>query len=103
MNLKKILKSDFDINFPISGGAGNSKEHPIIIHKQIPNDYTSVEYGILRCIGIGRGIEWKVIQQTLLYYNDKKLDQLKIETKKTSKSDVITQIENYYFDITECF
>lgn len=51
MNLKEILKNDFNIDFLISGGTGNSKENPIIIHKQIPNDYTSVEYDILRCIG----------------------------------------------------
>ncbi len=103
MELKQLLKDDFKIDFPISGGMGNSRDNPIIIHRQVPNDYTSVEYGILRCLGKGRGIEWKVIQQSLLSHNGRKLDQLKIETKETTENEVITQIENYYFDITECY
>ena len=103
MDLRQLIKSDFDIDFPISGGTGNSHDNPIVIHKQVPNDYVSVEYGILRCLGIGRRIEWKVIQQSLIEHDGRKFDQLKIETKETTESEVVTQIENYYFDITECF
>ena len=44
MDLRQLLKADFDIDFPISGGTGNSRDNPIVIHKQVPNDYTSVEY-----------------------------------------------------------
>jgi len=103
MDLRELLKADFDIDFPISGGTGNSLDNPIVIHKQVPNDYTSVEYGILRCLGIGRRIEWKMIRQSIFEYNGRTLDQLKIETKETAESEIVTQIENYYFDITECF
>jgi len=103
MDLRQLLKADFDIDFPISGGTGNSRDNPIVIHRQVPNDYTSVEYGILRCLGIGRRMEWKVIQQSIIEHNGRTLDQLKIETKETTESEVVTQIENYYFDITECF
>ncbi len=103
MELKQLLQADFDIDFPISGGMGNSRTDPIIIHRQVPNDYTSVEYGILRCLGIGRRIEWKMIQQSVFDHNERTLDQLKIETKETTDAEVIIQIENYYFDITECY
>jgi hypothetical protein len=101
--LKEITKRFFDLDLPISGGFGNSIEIPIIIHKTIPNDYVSIEYTLLRTIGIGRGIEWKMIQQSLLTHNDRMIDQLKIETKEITETEIITQIENYYFDITECF
>ncbi|MFC1591343.1 hypothetical protein ACFL43_02345 [Thermodesulfobacteriota bacterium] len=101
-NLGKLLKSDFDIDFPISGGSGNSRDNPIVIHKVEPNDYTSVEYGVLRCLGIGRGIEWNTINQSVLHEDGRTLDQIKIETKETTEKEVITKIENYYFDITEC-
>ena len=102
MDLRKLLHQDFDIDFPISGGIGNSRDTPIIIHRRVPNDYTSVEYAILKCLGIGRGIEWKLLQQALLQHNGRTLDQIKIETRETTEDEIITQIENYYFDITEC-
>ena len=103
INLRELLKTDFGIDFPISGGTGNSRDSPIIIHHQNPNDYVGVEYGILRCLGIGRRIEWKLIQQSLLNFDGRKIEQMKIETKQSIETDIITQVENYYFDITECF
>jgi hypothetical protein len=102
MNLKELLDRDFDMDLPISGGTGQSRDNPIIIHRRIPNDYTSVEYDILRCLGIGRGIEWKVLQQALLSHNGRSIDQLKIETIESRDDEIITQVENYYFDVTEC-
>ena len=29
-------------------------------------------------------------------------DKVKIETEQTTEKEIITQTENYYFDITEC-
>jgi hypothetical protein len=103
MNLRKLLKADFEIDFPITGGTGNSIDNPIIVHKKEPNDYTSVEYGILRCLGAGRGIEWKFVKQELISLDDKRFDKISIEIKELTDTEVITTIENYYFDITECF
>jgi hypothetical protein len=103
MNLRKLLKADFDIDFPISGGTGNSIDNPIIIQRAKPNDYTSVEYGILKCLGVGRGIEWKLSKQELIHQNEKRFDKISIEIKEMTDTEVITTIENYYFDITECF
>lgn len=102
MNLKALLKQDFDIDFPISGGTGDSRDNPIVIHRVEPNDYVSVEYGILRCLGMGRRIEWELVQQEVIHYGGKTLDQMKIRTKETTLSEIITQVENYYFDITKC-
>lgn len=102
MELRKILRDDFDIDFPISGGTGSSIDNPIVIHRQEPNDYTFVEYGVLRCLGVGRGIEWKLVRQGVMHHNGRTLDQLKIETKEVTETEIITQVENYYFDITEC-
>lgn len=102
MNLRKLLKDDFGIDFPISGGTGNSRDDAITIHREVPNDYTSVEYRILRCLGFGRGIEWEVIQQAVMHHKGRTLDQLKVQTKETTEDEIITQVENYYFDISEC-
>ena len=53
-------------------------------------------------IGIGRGIELEMIEQQFFTHNSRKIDKIKIETKQMTTSEIITQIENYYFDITEC-
>lgn len=103
VSLRDLFKADFGIDFPISGGSGNSRDTPIVIHHQVPNDYVGVENGVLRCLGIGRRIEWTLLQQSLIEHNGQKLDQLKIETKQTTPTGIITQVENYYFDVTECF
>lgn len=63
--------------------------------------YVAVEYTVLRCLGAGRGIDWKVIGQVLMSYNGRDLDQIKIETVETTETQIITQTENYYFDVTD--
>ena len=103
MNLKDLLLQDFGADLPISGGLGNSRDSPIVVHKATPNDYGQTEYIVLQCLGLGLGIEWNLLQQSLLSHNDRKIDQIKIETTEVTGEEVVTQIENFYFDITECF
>lgn len=103
MTLRELLKLDFGVDLSISGGFGNSIDNPIIIHRTDINDYVGTEYFILKCLGNGRKIEWKVINQELISQNNKKVDKIKIETKQTTEFEIITQIENYYFDISDCF
>lgn len=103
MTLKELLKLDFGVDLPISGGFGNSIDNPIIIHRTGINDYVGTEHFILNCLGKGRKIKWKVIIQELINHNNKKVDKIKIETIETTEFEIITQIENYYFDISDCF
>jgi hypothetical protein len=103
MTLKDLLEKDFGVELPISGGFGNLIDNPVIIHKEGINDYVWTEHFILQCIGKGRGIEWRILEQGLLSYNNKRIDKIKIETRLLTKNEIITQIENYYFDITDCF
>jgi hypothetical protein len=104
LNLRELLKQDFGFDFPISGGSGNSIDNTIVFEKAESNyDYVGYEYKILECLGRGRRIEWKRISQTLLNHDNRKIDKIKIETKETTDTEIITQIENYYFDITQCF
>ena len=103
MTLKDLLEKDFKVDLPISGGFGNSIDNAIIIHRDEINDYVGTEYFILKCLGTGRRIEWKILGQELLMIDIKKIDKIKIETKQLTESEIITQIENYYFDITDCF
>ena len=93
---------DFDIDLPISGGAGSSRDDAIVIQRATPNNYLGVQSAVLNCMGIGRGIEWKMLQQATLDHEGRTLDQIKIETTKYTATAIITQVENYYFDISEC-
>lgn len=102
MNLRELLKSDFGVDFPISGGTGNSRDDPIVVHRTHPNDYVGVEYGVIRFLCEGRGVTCNLVQQALILHNGRNIDQLKIETKEVTDTEIITQTENYYFDITEC-
>lgn len=102
MNLRELLKKDFQIDFPISGSTANSQDSPIVIHKHDHHDYASVEHGILRCIGFARGVEWEILERRSVEHDGKYLDQLTLETKRTTETEIITQLESYYFDISEC-
>ena len=104
LSFKEVIKQYFDVELPIKGGGnGRTIESAIIIEKQFPNnDYTSVEFYILKLLGIGRNLEWRTIQQTLMHFESKKIDEIKIEIKRKKENEVETSIESYYFDITEC-
>jgi hypothetical protein len=66
MNIRDLIKNDFDVDLPIKGGTGNSIDDPVLIEWASPiNDYVGTEYAFLKYIGIGRGIEWKKIKQQL--------------------------------------
>ena len=102
ISIRELIKEDFGVDLPISG-KGNSIDNPIVIHSGETNDYTGVEYAVLKYLGIGRRIKWKIIRQELLSHNGRMIDKIKIETVQTTETQIITQIENYYFDITEFY
>ena len=102
MNLRKLLLDDFGVDLPIKGGMGNSIDNPIIIVKEGNNDYVGTEFAVLRYLGIGRGIEWKTLRQELLTHHSRQIDKVKIETTQITEEQIINQVENFYFDITDC-
>jgi len=99
MKLRKILFDAFSIDFPISGGFGASVDTPIALDENDARDYVGTEYAVLKYIAIIRGVNWKRVGQALLIHNDRYIDKIKIETVQTTEEGVITQIEDYYFDI----
>jgi hypothetical protein len=101
ISLRKLINEDFGIDLPIKGSTGNSIENPVIIEWTPNDDFVSVEFAYLRCIGMARGIEWKFISQKQMNHDGKKIDRLTIKTRQFGLSEIITQQENYYFDITD--
>ena len=104
MNIREQIKKDFGVDLPIKGGIGNSIDNPIILEKQNQvYDFVATEYAYLKFLGIGRGIIWQPIKQKMILHNDRRIDKITIKTVETTDEEIVTQIENYYFDITECW
>jgi len=87
-----------DLN--ISGGNGQYRENPIIIMDEDPDVSSLTEMRVLRGIGIARGILWKILNRQIIKTVGSTILQTKIETIEVTKDEVITQTENYYFDVT---
>jgi hypothetical protein len=102
LSLQQTLKDEFGIDFPTSGGWGGSREQPVIVHRRTPNNYVAVEHQLLRCICQGRGVRAKFLQSSLFEHEGRMLERMKIETQRDTETQTITQVENYYFDLTEC-
>ncbi len=103
MELKELLKKDFGVELPISGGFGNSILNSIIIHKIDRNDKVEIEHFVLQCLGQGRGVEWEILGVETVRFEDRTIDKVKIKTRELTENEIITQTENFYFDITEYF
>ena len=101
--IRELLIRDFNLELPISGGTGDSKDTAIIIHRAACQDYVKMEYQILYCICKNRGMAFEKIGQELHKHHDRYLDKINIETTRQTETQTITQVENYYFDVTECF
>ena len=99
MNLKDLLKRDFGYDLKISGGFGQSRADLIVVVASHPADASLTEMLVLRGIGKGRGILWRTLERTQLKHEGMSLEQVKIETKAVSDTEIITQRENYYFDV----
>lgn len=102
MTLKELFFQQFNVDLPISGDVGDSMETPIIIHREGINDYVGVESAILKYFMLVHGVEWKRHGQTLIEYRGRQIDQIKVEVRKESGDRIVSFIDKFYFDITEC-
>lgn len=99
MSLRDLLKRDFGYDLKISGGVGQSRSDSIVVSASDPADAAVTEMLVLRGIGKGRGILWRSLARTPLKHEGMSLEQVKVETKAVSDAEIITQRENYYFDV----
>lgn len=97
INLREMLKRDFGLELMISGGFGQSHQEPIVIDNSEPFDASLTEMHVLRAIGKGRKILWRTLARTPM--DNYRLEKFNIETKDVNPNEVITQRENYYFDV----
>ena len=95
LSLKEIIKKEFNIVMPISGGDGSSIAEAIKIDKSY-SDWSNVEYTLLKLINQLLGRKWKLAKQSTIQKNGKFFDQMKLKVTGDKKNYC-----NYYFDITD--
>ena len=97
--IKALLHKDFGLDLNISGGSGQSISDPIEINADKADRAAHTELLVLRGLGQGRKILWRSISaQVLDGENSKRIIQRKLETKEVTSAQIISQIENYYFE-----
>lgn len=102
MTLKAMLQQDFGIDLPISGGSGRTLDNPIIMERRGINDYVGTERMLLTYLMKKREVEWIWKKQAFLMHGDRKLDEITIQTMDITTEGATVQLEQYYFDITDC-
>jgi hypothetical protein len=97
MSIKQLLFDDFGYDLNIAGGSGQSADDPIHVLSETEQDAYQTQYMVLRGIGRGRKVIWRTLEINRTSKETSQLLQYKIETQDVSDSEIITQIENYYF------
>ena len=100
LTIKSLLKKDFGLDVNISGGSGKSQADPIVLLDTDPSSARLTQMSVLRGLGKGRGVLWRTLSRSFVSNEGSLVEQVKIETKEVTADQVITQTENYYFDVT---
>ncbi|MGA3086329.1 MAG: hypothetical protein ABSE95_16290 [Thermodesulfobacteriota bacterium] len=98
--LNKIFGVEVDL--PIAGGFGNSIDEPVFIESKTGGNYRQVEGDYLNYICMCRHMKWELVQHDLISVGERRIEKVKIKTQDTTSKKIITKVEDYYFDITDC-
>lgn len=96
-----MLKRDFNLELNIADGFGQTRDDPITILDSNTTDASMTKMQVLKGLGMGRGILWRSIATNHFYNNQISVEQIQIETKEITESEIITQEENYYFNVSK--
>lgn len=98
-SIHDLIQKEFDIDLPISSGAGLSVTDPIVM--EIDMDYVQNEFEALKFMGYLRSIKWKQIKQRLLNTDDRYIDCLTINVTDLMDCASDSWSEEYFFDVTD--
>jgi hypothetical protein len=93
--LHDLLLEDFGLDLPIYGGTG-TKASPVVITSPTLQEAVDVQIQVLRCLGMGRRVAWRVIEQEVVQSADRTV-RVGIETIQFTEQEVVIQREGHYF------
>lgn len=94
-----MLKRDFNFDLNIDGGFGQTRDDPVVVLDTNPTDASMTQMQVLKGLGMGRGILWRILGRNSLDVGQANIEQIEIETIELTESEIITQQESYYFDV----
>jgi hypothetical protein len=99
MTLREQIKRDFGLDLPIGSGSASSRDDPLVILASDPHDVALTEVLLLRCFGEVFDKLWRVRARVAIE-GRRKVEQVKVETKQLTATEVITEESNHYFDVS---
>lgn len=99
ISLRDLLLRDWGADLPIRGGYGQSRQDPIIVTATDPKTVAVTQMSTIRGIARGRGAYWRTLARAPLGNEWPNIEQFKIETVELTSAEIITQTENYYFEV----
>jgi len=100
ITLHDLLLRDWGTELPIRGGYGQACEDPIVVTTPDAESTALTQVLVLRGLGRGRGIFWRTVTHALLGDQWPGIERFKIETIELTDKEIVTQTENYYFDVS---
>ncbi len=95
VNLHDLLFEDFGVDLPIRGGAGE-KTSPVIVSAPTLQAFVDVQMEVLRCIGLGRRVAWRLLEQEVLHSTERTV-RAHIETIQFTELEIVTHRLGYHF------
>ena len=102
MNPKKNLWLKYHLNFPITGGNGESKENAIVILLE-NNLGILLEKDIIAYLYCGGEYNFKLIEQLYREDNGQNLDILKVKLPNGAIKEIFFEISNFFGKSMEYF
>jgi hypothetical protein len=98
--LREQIKRDFGLDLPIGSGSASSRDNPLVILASDPHDVALTEMPLLRCFGDVFEKLWRVRARVAMEGRWRNVEQVKVETKQLTSTEVVTEETNYYFDVS---
>jgi hypothetical protein len=97
---REQIMRDFGLDLPIGSGSGSSREDPLVILTSNPDEVVLTEMLLLGCVGKVFDKLWRVRARSIMDGRWCNLEQVKIETKQLTATQIISEAVNYYFDVS---
>jgi len=95
------LKRDFGLDLPIGPGSGSSRDDPLLILASDPHTVALTQMLVLRCIGVALQRLWRIVARVPMQGELANIDQVKIEARYLTATQIITDQVNHYFEVSE--